>query len=147
MIAIDTNVLLRYLLRDDEAQAERAHRLINRESRVLITDVVLVEAIWTLLGRRYRVGKVDLIAVVQKLLREPNLRFEDGEVVWQALQAYSDAEADFADALIVCKAVKVAALDDGLDAVYTFDSAALGLPSTAALPELQPQHRDGAVPP
>lgn len=131
MIAIDTNVLIRYLLRDDEAQAERAHRLISRESRVLITDVVLVEAIWTLLGRRYQASKGDLIAVVENLLREPNLCFEDDEVIWQALQAYSDTEADFADALIVCKAHKVAALDDGLDAVYTFDSAALRLPSTA----------------
>lgn len=131
MIAIDTNVLIRYLLRDDEAQAERAHRLITRESRVLITDVVLVEAIWTLLGRRYRASKGDLIAVVENLLREPNLCFEDDEVIWQALQTYSDTEADFADALIVCKALKIAALDDGLDAVYTFDSAALRLPSTA----------------
>lgn len=132
MIAIDTNVLLRYLLRDDEAQAERAHRLITGESRILITDVVLAEAVWTLLGRRYRVGKADLITVVESLLREPNICFEDEEVVWQALQAYSDAEADFADALIVCKAVKVAALEDGLDAVYTFDSAAfLRLPGTA----------------
>ena len=131
MIAIDTNVLIRYLLRDEEAQAKRARRLITGERRVLITDVVLVEMFWTLLGRRYRVGKVDLIAVVEGLLQEPNLCFEDEEVVWQALRAYSNADADFADALIVCKALKVAALDDGLDAVYTFDSAALGLPSTA----------------
>ena len=131
MIAIDTNVLLRYLLRDDEAQSERARRLVTGERRVLITDVVLVEMFWTLLGRRYRVGKIDLIAVVEGLLQEPNLRFEDEEVVWQALRAYDDTKADFADALIVCKALKVAALEDGLDAVYTFDSEALRLPSTA----------------
>ena len=131
MIAIDTNVLLRYLLRDDEAQSERARRLVTGERRVLITDVVLVEMFWTLLGRRYRVGKIDLIAVVEGLLQEPNLRFEDEEVVWQALRAYGDTKADFADALIVCKAIKVAALEDGLDAVYTFDSEALRLPSTA----------------
>ena len=131
MIAIDTNVLLRYLLGDDEAQAERAHGLITSESRVLVTDVALVETVWTLLGRRYRVGKSDLITVVENLLREPNICFEDDEVIWQTLQAYSDTEADFADALIVFKALKIAALDDGLDAVYTFDSAALRLPSTA----------------
>lgn len=131
MIAIGTNVLLRYLLRDDEPQAERARRLITGESRVLITDVVLVEMFWTLRGRRYWVGKVDLIAVVESLLREPNLCFEDEEVIWQALQAYSETEADFADALIVCKALKVAAFDDGLGAIYTFDSAALRLPRAA----------------
>ena len=43
MIAIDTNVLLRYLLRDDEAQAERARCIIECGERVLITDVVLAE--------------------------------------------------------------------------------------------------------
>ena len=78
-----------------------------------------------------RAFKGDLIAVVENLLREPNLCFEDDEVIWQTLQAFSDTEADFADALIVCKALKIAASDDGLNAVYTFDSAALRLPSTA----------------
>ena len=48
MIAIDTNVLLRYLLQDDEKQANKATKLILGAESVLITDVVLTETIWTL---------------------------------------------------------------------------------------------------
>ena len=51
MIAVDTNVLLRYLLNDDQSQAAIAEKLINGKEIVLITDVVLVETIWTLKGK------------------------------------------------------------------------------------------------
>ena len=132
MIAVDANVLLRYLLRDDEAQAERARRVIEGGERILITDVVLAETLWTLAGRRYRAAKADLVAVVDNLLEDPNVYFEDDDAIWSALQAYRETDADFADALIVHKALRTAAVDDDeLDLVYTFDAAALQLPNTA----------------
>ena len=132
MIAVDTNVLLRYLLRDDEAQAERAWRLIHGSTIVLVTDVVLAETIWTSMGRKYRAGKSDVIRVIEGLLNEPNIRFEDDQVVWRALQSYRDTGADFSDALIVYKALKAAAArDEVLDNVHTFDEAARQLPHTA----------------
>ena len=52
-------------------------------------------------------------------------------MVWSALLAFRRTEADFADALIVCKAEKQSAEGDGLSAVYTFDDVALQLPGTA----------------
>ena len=51
-------------------------------------------------------------------------------MVWSALQAFRRTEADFAGALILCKARKIAADGDGLRAFYTFDEAALQLPNT-----------------
>jgi len=54
MIAIDTNVLLRYLLLDDEIQAKKAAVLIESRQSVYISHVVLVEAVWTLKGRKYK---------------------------------------------------------------------------------------------
>lgn len=74
-------------MRDDEAQAERARRVIECGERVLITDVVLAEMVWTQTDRRYRATRADLIDLVNKLLHDANLRFEDDEVVWSALQA------------------------------------------------------------
>ncbi len=130
MIAVDTNVLLRYLLRDDKGQAERSRQVFERAERILITDVVLVEALWTLAGSRYGAAKADLIAVVDNLLQEPNVRFEDDEVIWNSLQAYRGTDVDFADALIVHKALKIGSTSNRLDAIYTFDSAALQLPKT-----------------
>ena len=53
MIAIDTNILLRYLLNDNEEQSRKARRLIKGENKVLVTDVVLVETLWTLKGKKY----------------------------------------------------------------------------------------------
>ncbi len=131
MIAVDTNVLLRYLLRDDEVQAEKARHIFERAERILITDVVLAETMWTLVGRRYRAVKADLVAVVDNLLQDPKVCFEDDDVVWKALQAYRKTDADFADALIVHKALKTVTTNDELDTVYTFDNAALQLPNTA----------------
>ena len=131
MIAIDTNVLLRYLLDDDHAQAVKAQKLIKGNKIVLITDVVLVETIWTLKGRKYKLDKERLVAVVQALFKEPNIRFENGQVVWLALNDYRKAKlvkgklADFSDALIANKAKFIANQQSrNLKAVYTFDIAA-----------------------
>lgn len=131
MIAVDTNVLLRYLLRDDEAQAEKSRRLFMGDQPVLITDVVLAETLWTLSGRRYHAAKPDLVTVVDKLLQDANVCFEDEGVIWSALQAYRETDADFADALIVHKALKTAAASDEPCTVFTFDVGALQLPNTA----------------
>ena len=126
MIAIDTNVLLRYLLNDDAAQADMAANLIKGSDTVLITDVVLVETLWTLSGRKYRLNKDQLAEVVYALFEEPNIRFEDGPTVWMALNDYRESEeADFADALIINKA-RAAAKAQGrsFSGFYTFDKAA-----------------------
>ena len=48
MIGLDTNALLRYLLRDDAAQAARAAREIERDERFLIDGIVLCELAWVL---------------------------------------------------------------------------------------------------
>ena len=91
MIAIDTNVLLRYLLRDDESQAARADPLISGDEAVLILDVVLAETVWTLVGNKYRHDKTDIVMVLEKLFSEPNICFEDDQAVWRALQAFRNS--------------------------------------------------------
>ncbi len=139
MIAIDTNVLLRYLLEDDTPQFEKAVKLISGQQKVLVTDVVLVETIWTLRGKKYQLNKDELVTVIQSLFQEPNLRFEDGQAVWLALTDYRNAEAvkgkeaDFADALIVNKSQQVASKENKpFEGSYTFDLAAQTLPGAKA---------------
>ena len=139
MIAIDTNVLLRYLLDDDQIQTAKAEKLISGKKIVLITDVVLVETVWTLKGKKYQLGKTELVAVITALFKEPNLRFENGQVVWMALNDYRKAKsvgdklADFSDALIVNKAKSIAnSYSEVLGGVFTFDIAAQQLPGTEA---------------
>ena len=125
MIAVDTNVLLRYPLNDDAAQADMAANLIKGGDTVLITDVVLVETLWTLSGKKYRLNKDQVAAVVHALFEEPNIRFEDGPAVWMALNDYLESDgADFTDALIINKARAVAKAQGGpFSGSYTFDKA------------------------
>jgi predicted nucleic-acid-binding protein len=141
LIAIDTSVLLRYLLWDDEEQSEKANGLMSGPAPVLITDVVLAETLWTLKGKKYRLDKTALAQVVNSLFEEPNVVFEDGQTVWRALHDYRQARpvkvgrkwktADFPDALIVNKARSHATeKTETLEGVYTFDIAAQKIPGT-----------------
>ena len=77
----------------------------------------------------------------ESLFAEPNIVFEDGQTVWQALNDYRQAkpvgvsgnrrEADFPDALIVNKAKYCAAMKgEVIGTVYTFDQAAGAIPGT-----------------
>ena len=139
MIAIGTNVLLRYLLEDDAEQFEKAAKLISGQHKVLVTDVVLAETIWTLRGKKYQLKKPELVTVLQSLFQEPNVRFEDGQAVWLALTDYRNAkpvkgkEADFADALIVNKSKLIASKENKpFHGSFTFDVAAQTLPGAKA---------------
>lgn len=141
MIAIDTNVLLRYLIEDDEAQAKKAKELINGDQKVLVTDIVITETIWVLKGKRYQLNKEKIVDVIHSLFAEPNIKFEDDQAVWCALKDYVSAapikvkgktkQADFPDALIVNKAKRYGELNgDEVSPLYTFDKAALKIDGT-----------------
>lgn len=139
MIAIDTNILLRYLLEDDEKQSSQATRLIQGEQKVLVTDAALVETIWTLKGKKYQLTRAEIIETILHLFQETNLHFEDGQVVWKALGDFKNAkpvkgkEADFADALIVCKGRSVIERQkEVFNGSFTFDKAAQKLPGAQA---------------
>ena len=107
MIAIDTNVLLRYLLLDDEIQAKKAAFLIESRQSVYISHVVLVEAVWTLKGRKYQLTPTQIDATITALFEEQNIIIQDVQLVWRALADYrrhaveGNSILDFSDALIV----------------------------------------------
>lgn len=141
MIAIDTNILLRYLLQDDAKQAAKTNKLILGTEEVLITDVVLTETIWTLKGKRYSLSKEQIVDVIHALFAESNIKFEDGYAVWGALKDFMNAkpikaggkskQADFPGALIVNKAKRYGQLNKiEISAIYTFDKAALEIDGT-----------------
>ncbi|MES9854620.1 MAG: type II toxin-antitoxin system VapC family toxin [Candidatus Thiodiazotropha sp. L084R] len=130
MIAIDTNVLLRYLLADDASQHNKAKTLIKGHRLVLITDLVLAETVWTLTGRRYRLDREAVCKVVRGLFGDGAFKFESSQVVWSALMDYGDLKSvrgkrlDFVDVLIAHKARFVAnEAGQVLDGFYSFDKA------------------------
>jgi predicted nucleic-acid-binding protein len=132
LISVDTNVLLRYLLQDDRDQSPKANRLFGSKKNILITDMVLVEALWTLKGKKYNLGKQDQLMVLSQLLKEPNVIFEDRQTVWSAMNCFrtnekikvgdKKKEADFADALILEKSKSIChQRDEIFDGLLTFD--------------------------
>jgi predicted nucleic-acid-binding protein len=123
MLGIDTNVLVRYLVQDDETQFQRARRLINREvaagEPVLVSLVVLLETEWVLRSR-YDMKKSEIVLAFSSLLDVAELNLEDEPSVEQAVYAWKDSGAEFADCLINARNLRL-----GCRATATFDGKAL----------------------
>ena len=130
MLGIDTNVLIRYLVRDDEAQFEKARKLIKREvtagRRVFVNQLVLMETEWVLRSR-YAVPKNQIIEAVSGLLNATDVQFEDEPAIEEALFIWKDSIVDFADCLIGAKNRRM-----GCRATATFDAKAARLPGFMA---------------
>ena len=130
MIGLDTNVLVRYVTRDDRAQAARADRLmdgLSADNPAFVNRIVLCELAWVL-GRAYRYDRPDIAAVIETILATEALVVEDSDKALAALAGYRDGEVDFADSLI-----GLTNLAAGCSATATFDQVAAGLESFRAL--------------
>jgi predicted nucleic-acid-binding protein len=130
MLGIDTNVLVRFLVRDDEVQFEKARKLIKREvaagRRVFVNQLVLMETEWVLRSR-YAVPKNQSIAAISGLLDASDVQFEDEPAIEEALFIWKDSTADFADCLIGAKNRRM-----GCRATASFDAKASRLPGFMA---------------
>ena len=130
MLGVDTNVLVRFLVRDDEAQFDKARKLIKREvaagRRVFISQLVLLETEWVLRSR-YSLPKHPIIAAISGLLDADDVRFEDEPAIEEALYLWKDTAADFADCLIGAQNRRL-----GCRATATFDVKAARLPGFMA---------------
>lgn len=128
MIGIDTNVLIRYLTRDDEPQFEIACKLIQgAEQPVMLSLLALLEAEWVLRSC-YKFAKPDIAAVFTSLLETRETAFEDEQTLEEALHSWKNSHADFADCLIVAKSRRL-----GCASVATFDTKAGKLPGAVLL--------------
>jgi predicted nucleic-acid-binding protein len=126
MIGIDTNVLVRFLIRDDQAQFERAQRLIRREAAsgepVFVSLVVLLEVEWVLRSR-YKLVKKEILQTFSALLSSIELSFEDESSIEEALFVWKGSAAQFADCLIGARHRAC-----GCRATASFDADATKLP-------------------
>jgi predicted nucleic-acid-binding protein len=122
VIALDTNVVIRYLTQDDPKQAPIATRLMEKtlgsDDPGFISLVVLAEVVWVLVSL-YSVDRAGVSDVVNGLLITEQLRVESAELVWQARRRYEASKADFSDALIAECAVAA-----GCKRAVTFDRTA-----------------------
>lgn len=115
MTGLDTNVLVRYLVQDDETQLRAVLALLlKKKATFFVPDLVLVEADWVLTSL-YRWTVEEVADAFARLLTIQNLSFEDEGRIRSALRAIRQG-ADLADELIVdcCR-------DMGCKSVATFD--------------------------
>lgn len=123
MIGLDTNVLVRFLVKDNDAQTRRAVALVkhalDENEALYVSDVVLCELVWVL-ETSYSVGREEIAANMAKLLRARQLAFRDADMSARALDAYQAGRGDFADYVI-----REDARAAGADTIATFDKALL----------------------
>lgn len=123
MIGLDTNVVVRFLVDDDEVQGKRARNAIARGGSFYLSTIVLCELVWVL-ERSYAYPKARIADILDGILRVNKFSVERHDDAWRALASYRANHGDFADALIVS-----AAIDAGCDVVLTFDKGLKRMPA------------------
>ncbi|MGV8840176.1 MAG: PIN domain-containing protein [Bauldia sp.] len=122
MIAVDTNVLLRYVLADDASHSRAARRLIDEvcspQSPAFVHDVALAEFVWVL-GRRKPFDRAAIAASVRQLTDNTHLRFRDVGGLLAAIDGFEKGPANFAEYLIAAQASSL-----GAAPTFTFDKDA-----------------------
>ena len=101
MIALDTNVLVRFFTDDDPSQYQAVTELFATLSRAnpgFISQPVLIETVWVL-ARSYGLSRREWLDALWVLVQSDEIEFDDGECVIEALDAAEEG-ADLADALI-----------------------------------------------
>ena len=122
MKAVDTNVLVRFLVNDEPAQAEQVRQLFaaaeQQRAVFFVPLLVLLETIWVL-ESAYQVPRSDLIDALSDLLLMPILQFEQRGAVQAMLAEAMTNRMDLPDVLIAQSARK-----SGCERILTFDKKA-----------------------
>jgi predicted nucleic-acid-binding protein len=122
MPALDTNVLVRYVVHDDEEQLAAARRLIRtsiQAGEALFVSVTVTLEIEWVLRASFEFTKDEVMRTLSSLFSAAELTFESERALETALQLYRDGSADFADCLHVALAAQAGALP-----LWTFDKRA-----------------------
>jgi predicted nucleic-acid-binding protein len=126
MIAVDTNIIVRFLVRDDEKQAGLARRRLkqaedNRE-RLLIPLLVVLETIWVL-ESAYDKTRAEILDAIRTMRQMPIFEFQANDVVERLLADGAAYSADLAD-ILIAHSVRTLGCESGI----TFDKGAAKLP-------------------
>ena len=98
MIVIDTNIILRYLLNDNEELSKQAIDIIDNNT-ILIPNEVIVEACYVL-RKVYNVEKEKIYEAVQSLMEIDNINFQNTNVVSLAVKTYATQNLDIVDCIL-----------------------------------------------
>lgn len=131
MPALDTNILVRYVVQDDGAQLAAARRLIARcigEGLPLFVPVTVVLELEWVLRSNFGCTKETVMQVLSSLFSAAELSFESERALEVALQLFREGSADFADCVHVALAAQA-----GEQPLWTFDRRAARIPGASLL--------------
>ncbi len=122
MKALDTNILIRFLVGDDNKQAQVVYNLLkdaeSKNEQLFVPLLVVLELIWVL-ESVYFIKRKDLLDSISDLLIMPVLAFDRVEAVQNFLITAKNSSYDLSDLLIAHLAK-----NSGCETVYTFDKKA-----------------------
>lgn len=122
MPALDTKVLVRYIVADDAGQLAMAKRLISRcvaEGETLFVPVTVVLEVEWVLRSSFGFAKDEVMSALSNLFSAAELSFQEEHALEVALQLFRETAADFADCLHVALAAQA-----GEQPLWTFDKKA-----------------------
>ena len=121
MIGLDTNVLLRVFVDDNPAQVAAARRFVAKAAPggLFVTDLVLVELVWTL-KRLLGTDKARIVDVLRRLLERSEFVLEHRQDIRAAIRHFASGSADFADCLIAVRSRRL-----GIHDTVSFDKEAI----------------------
>jgi len=122
MIGLDTNVLLRLFIVDDEVQVRRAQLFVGeatRDDSALVNNVVLAEFA-RVLARQVKKPRKEVVRLVGEVLSADDLEILHRAAAERALASYSRGKADFADYFLAEINAEL-----GCSTTVTFDRKAL----------------------
>lgn len=130
MTGLDTNVIVRFLMKDDAEQAALATIVFaefTTSAPGFVCREVLVELVWVL-QKIYRLPRTDIADAIEGLLGASELLMEAADRVAIAVDRYRKGGPGFADQMIA-----LAGQGAGCQATVTFDRKAAGLPGMSLL--------------
>lgn len=106
MISLDTNVLVRFLVKDDEVQYQTVLNFLieleNKNAQAYIPLLVVLEINWVL-SFRYKIARIDIIEQLLELMENPVFYFENQSKLEQVLLLAKNNSFDLSDLLIACR--------------------------------------------
>lgn len=122
MTALDTNVLVRFLVRDDEKQAQAVYSRFKQaeaaRETLFVPLLVVLETIWVL-DSAYGQSRSAILAALEDLMSMPILEFDREAILQRLLAEGMKVPADLSDLLIA-----LAAQESGCSSGLTFDRKA-----------------------
>lgn len=98
MVIVDTNIILRYLLQDNEELSKKAIEIIDN-NKIFIPTEVIVEASYVL-KKVYNVEKEKIYETVKLLLDLENINFQNKATIELAFKIYADKNLDIVDCIL-----------------------------------------------